>query len=428
MPPPVIDFTRPEVIADPFPALATLLRDDPVHWNPSLGGWCLTRYDDVTAAFIDKSFSSDRVRPFLEQAAAVPARERDELRRVIALWLVFIDPPDHTRLRKLVSHGFTRRAIRKLQRNIAEVAHGLVDDIIARNRVRGAPESPGEFDLIADFAYPLPATVIADILGVPRKDVPDLKRWSDEVAAFVLGGRLAPDRYRRSADSARRMRLYFESLIEARRRSPGEAIIDDLIASRDGGDRLSEDELVATCVLLLFAGHETTTQLFGNGIVALLAHPDQLADLVAHHRDTVLVENAVEEMLRYDGPTVAMVRVLNQAVEMHGTVMNKGDRVFIFPAAAGRDPRVFTDPDRLHIRRPNARRQINFGFGIHLCLGAQLARLEGQTAFPILLSRLAELESVGGPPAWNYSLIIRGVKALPLSFRMEETRQPCPGS
>jgi cytochrome P450 len=418
MPSAVIDFTKPEVIADPFPALATLLRDDPVHWNPSLGGWCLTRYTDVTAAFIDKSFSSDRVRPFLEQASLLPAHERDELRRVIALWLVFIDPPDHTRLRKLVSHGFTRRAIRKLERSIAEIAHGLVDGIIARNRGHGTIQTRGEFDLIADFAYPLPATVIADILGVPREDVPDLKRWSDEVAAFVLGGRLAPDRYRRSADSARRMRLYFEALIEARRRAPGEAIIDDLIAARDGGDRLSEDELVATCVLLLFAGHETTTQLFGNGMVALLDHPDQLADLVAHHRDKILVENAVEEMLRYDGPTVAMVRVLEQPVEMHGTVMNKGDRVFIFPAAAGRDPRLFENPDRLDIRRPNARRQINFGFGIHLCLGAQLARLEGQTAFPVLLSRLADLKPAGGPPAWNDSLIIRGVKSLPLGFRV----------
>ena len=422
MPSPVIDFTDPEIIADPFPALASLLRDEPVHWSPSLGGWCLTRYADVTAAFIDKRFSSDRMRPFLAQATALPADARDELRRVIALWLVFIDPPDHTRLRKLVSHGFTRRAIRRLAHNIGAIAHGLVDGIIARDRDGGPERARGRFDLIADFAYPLPAMVIADILGVPRDDVPDLKRWSDDVAAFVLGARLDPDRYRRAADSARRMRLYFEALIEARRRIPGEAIIDDLIAARDGGDRLSEDELVATCVLLLFAGHETTTQLFGNGMVALLDHPSQFADLSAHHQDSVLVENAVEEMLRYDGPTVAMVRVLSEAVEMHGTTMNKGDRVYVFPAAAGRDPRVFPDPDRLDIRRPNARRQINFGYGIHLCLGAQLARLEGQTAFPILVSRLADLKLAAGPPAWNDSLIIRGVKTLPLTFRMDQTR------
>ena len=406
-----IDFTQPNVVADPFPALAALRRDDPVHRSASLGGWCLTRYADVTAAFIDKRFSSDRVRPFLEQAATLPADLREELRRVIALWLVFIDPPDHTRLRKLVNHGFTMRAIRRLRDTVAEIANALVNDIIARNRGRAR----GAFDLIADFAYPLPAIVIADILGVPRDDVPALKRWSDDVAAFVLGGRVNADKYRVSAISAREMRGYFEALIAERRRSPGAAIIDDLIAARDGGDRLSEQELVATCVLLMFAGHETTTQLFGNGMLALLRHPDQLADLTANPG---LAENAVEEMLRYDGPTVAMVRVLTEAVEMHGTVMAKGDRVFVFPAAAGRDPDMFADPDRLDIRRENARKQINFGFGIHLCLGAQLARLEGQTAFPILLSRLADPKLCGGAPEWKDSLIIRGVKSLPMSFRM----------
>jgi len=417
MQPVTVDFSSPEVIADPFSVLHRLMREDPVHWNPGLRGWCLTRYDDVTSGFLDKRFSSDRVAPFLEQATHLPGDLREELRRVISLWLVFVDPPDHTRLRKLVAHGFTGRAIRRLETRIREISVELVDVIES-----GMNDGSGRvrFDLIRDFAYPLPARVIAYILGVPVSDIGELKRWSDDIAAFVLGARLDEDKYRRSAQSAREMRCYFEALIARRREDPGTDIIDDLIAAHDGTDRLSEDELVATCVLLLFAGHETTTQLFGNGILALLRHPDQQSDFVTNLADRGLVENTVEEMLRYDGPTVAMVRILNQHVTVHGVEMAEGQRVFIFPAAAGRDPRVFDAPDRFDIRRVNARRQVNFGHGIHLCLGARLARTEARIALPILFGRLTNLRLEDKQPSWNDSLIIRGLKSLSLSCRRSQ--------
>jgi cytochrome P450 len=268
-------------------------------------------------------------------------------------------------------------------------------------------------DFIADFAYPLPASVIADLLGVPREDVDDLKRWSDDLATYVLTSRLNEDRHLTAARSAKAMRDYFSALIEQRRRIPGEGIIDDLIAVRDGDDRLSEDELLASCILLLFAGHETTTQLFGNGMLALLRNPDQMEDL---RRNPHLAENAVEEILRWDGPSLSMTRVLTEDVELHATTMKKGQRVYLFTAAAGRDPRHFSDPDKFDIRRENARKHINFGFGIHLCLGAQLARAEGQVALPILLERLGELRLLDDNPPWSDSVIIRGVKSLPVGF------------
>jgi cytochrome P450 len=398
-----IDFSAPEVIDDPFPALHRLMQEDPVHWNDSLGGWCLSRYDDVAATFIDKRYSSARVAGFIKHAPGLSDDLRDALARVLTLWLVFIDPPDHTRLRKLMNKGFTVRAVERLRPTIAARVNELIDAVIDR----------GEMDFIADFAYPLPASVIADLLGVPREDVDDLKRWSDDLATYVLTSRLNEDRHLTAARSAKAMRDYFSALIEQRRRIPGEGIIDDLIAVRDGDDRLSEDELLASCILLLFAGHETTTQLFGNGMLALLRNPDQMEDL---RRNPHLAENAVEEILRWDGPSLSMTRVLTEDVELHATTMKKGQRVYLFTAAAGRDPRHFSDPDKFDIRRENARKQINFGFGIHLCLGAQLARAEGQVALPILLERLGELRLLDDNPPWSDSVIIRGVKSLPVGF------------
>jgi hypothetical protein len=400
------DFTKADVIADPFPLLHALMEHDPVHRNPRLNSWCLTRHADVIAAYKDPRFSANRVGPALDAQGGLPQHQREALGSLLNLWLVFTDPPTHGRLRKLLNQGFTRRAVLGLRPAIAKIADTLLDAVIGR----------GEMDMVADFAYPLPALVIADILGVPREDVDSLKRWSDALGQFVFSSRLNDSRHAQAAASAEQMYAYFAQLIERRRRAPGEAIIDRLIAAHEGDDRLSLEELVASCALLLFAGHETTTQLFGNGTLALLANPGECEDLSRNPADAALVENAVEEMLRWDGPTLAMTRLLKDDVEMHGRTMRAGERVFLFNAAAGRDPRVFADPDRFHIRRENARRQVNFGFGIHLCLGAQLARLEAQTAFPLLLARLGGMRCRADTLEWSDSLVMRGVKALPLAF------------
>jgi hypothetical protein len=401
-----VDFTQKSVIQNPFPLFHELMEHDPVHRNEQLNSWCLTRYDDVTAAYMDDRFSADRVGPALRAQSDLPADQREALGSLLNLWLVFTDPPTHGRLRKLLNQGFTKRAVELLRGDIAAMTHQLLDAVI----------DDGELDVVSQFAYPLPAYVIAEILGVPHEDIHLLKRWSDALGQFVFSARLNKDRHAQAAQSATQMRAYFADLIAARRKLPGTAIIDRLIAAHEGEDRLSLDELLASCALLLFAGHETTTQLFGNGLLALLTHRDQLADFAGNTNDKALVENAVEEMLRWDGPTLAMTRILTADAVLHDVAMSAGDRIFLFNAAAGRDPRVFDDPDRFDIRRANAKRQVNFGYGIHLCLGAQLARLEAQTAFPILVTRLRNMDCQIDRLQHFDSLIMRGVEALPVRF------------
>jgi cytochrome P450 len=396
------DFNAPEVIADPFPTLAKMRETAPAHRNRSLKGWCLTRYDDVCRGLVDKRFSAARIQPFLENQSGVKEEYLRELGAVFLLWLPFLDPPAHTRLRKLLRTGFSGRAIAGLAPKIA----AIVDDLVAQF---GGSE---EIDIIEDFASPLPGTVIADVLGVPRTDVGKLKLWSDDIAAFILDSRLIANKYAVAASATAEMRIYFSELIERRRSAPGDAVIDELIAAHDGDDQLSMEELLSSCVLLLFAGHETTTQLFGNGTLALLRAPEQLADLSSHLEDVGVVANAVEEMLRWDGPSVVTVRVLTEPVELHDQTMAPGARVHLFIGAANRDPRLFEQPDDFDIRRANARKHINFGYGTHLCLGARLARMEATIAFPILLRALGNAELASNPLEWSDSLVVRGLKSL----------------
>jgi cytochrome P450 len=306
-----------------------------------------------------------------------------------------------------MNKAFTTRAIDGLAPNI----QAIVDDLL--DRVAGQ----GRMDAIRDFAYPLPATVIADMLGVPRGDVESLKAWSDDLAAFVLTSRVNPDRYRVAARSMREMVAYFEDLVALRRREPGDDVMSGLIAAHEAGDRLSVAELVANTILMLFAGHETTTHLIGNGLLALLRHPEQLARLKAHRHDRSVVRNAVEEILRFDGPTLASVRVVDRAFEIDGRQLAPGERVFLFNAAANRDPAVFPEPDRFAIDRPEAGRNIAFGYGLHFCIGAPLARLEGEIAFATLLDRLDDLALGQTVPDWSDSLNVRGVHALEVAFR-----------
>lgn len=393
-------------IADPYPALAALRERDPVHWSERLGGWVVTGHELVRQALRDPRFSADRMRPFFEH---LPPAERAAMLALgdsIAQWAVFTDPPQHTRLRGLLNKAFTSRAVDALRPRIAAIVDELLDRVAAR----------GEMDLIRDFAYPLPATVIADMMGVPRADVDLLKRWSDELGGFVFSARLTADKYARAAAGIAEMSDYFRRLVEERRRRPGDDLTSGLIAAEQRGDFLGIDELVATCVLLLFAGHETTTQLIGNGFLALLAHPEAMARLArgAGGRETVAA--AVEEMLRWDGPSLAQVRVMAEDAPLGGRELARGDRVFLMIAAANRDPAAFPDPDRFDIGRAD-NHHLAFGFGIHFCLGAPLARMEAQIAFPALLGRLADFRLAGPAPRWSDSLVIRGVDRIGLDFR-----------
>lgn len=391
------------VIADPYPALRRLREKDPVHWSDGLGGWVLTRYDHIRQSLRDPRLSSNRMRPFFSRLPEATRSELSDLGEHMALWAVFNDPPDHTRLRGLMNKAFTSSGVAALRPRIAGIVNDLVDRLLAQR----------ESDFIRQFAYPLPASVIAAMLGVPQEDVERLKHWSDDLGSFVLTSRLSPDKYAKANAAIGEMNAYFGDLVEARRRQPREDVTSAMAAAEERGDFLSRDELVAACVLLLFAGHETTTHLLGNGLLALLKHPAQLAALRARRTDDRAVAAAVEEMLRWDGPSLAQVRVVAEDYELDGKVMRKGDRVFQMLAAANRDPEVFARPDDFDIGRGD-NRHLTFGFGIHFCIGAPLARLEAQIAFPILLDRLKDI-SLAGPPDWSDSIVVRGLNSLPIA-------------
>jgi len=367
-----------------------------------LGGWVLTRYDDVKSALLDRRFSADRITPFAKHLSADSHAAIADLLQGLGDWAVFTDPPKHTRLRGVMNTAFTSRAIESREPVIQNLVDRLLDAIVPVGRT----------DLIADFAYPLPAAVIAGMLGASADDLDRIKRWSDDLAAFVGSALATPDKRTRAQVAIVDMSTYFRALVTARRAEPREDMMSALLAGEGRADGLTEDELVATCVLLLFAGHETTTNLIGNGLVALLRHPSELAALAA---EPLLAGSAVEELLRYDGPTQAVTRIAVEEVELRGRQIRRGARVFLNLSAANRDPEQLADPEDLDVRRPD-NRHIAFGHAIHFCVGAPLARLEARLAIPAVLRRLPELRLDTDALRWSDSYVLRGVEALPLSF------------
>ncbi len=407
------DPRLPEEIADPFPSFARLRAEDPVHWSEILGGWVLTRYRDVRAALADRRLSADRITPFRDHLDLRQRAEVADLLATLGMWAVFNDPPDHTRRRALLNKAFTPR-VASLRPTVAAIVERLIDGVAGR----------AEFDLIADFAYPLPATVIAGMIGVPAADLDRFKRWSDDIAVFVGSALATPDKRGRAERGVHEMREYFRVMLAEHRARPRDDILSALIAPEEQGKGLSEDEIVASSILLLFAGHETTTNLIGNGVLALLRHPEELAALrVAPQR----MADAVEEMLRYDGPTQAMTRIALEDVEFEDASgaprrVRRGDRLFLLLNAANRDPEIFAEPERFRLaRRDN--RHLSFGYGPHFCLGAPLARLEAEIGIGALLRRLPRLALAEEPPAWSDSFVLRGVKALRVSAARSADRR-----
>jgi len=401
------DPKLPSLIADPYPVFRQLREEEPLHRSAVLGGIVLTRYADVKACLNDPRLSSDRITPFVKHRPdRKNAAEIQALGRMLGLWAVFTDPPKHTHLRGLMNTAFTTRAVERLRPRVEALVAELIDEV----------RDLDHMDLIRDFAWPLPITVIAEMLGVPREDRAALKVWSDELATFVGSALATSDKYERAARSSGQMSDYFRDLIGQRRASPRDDLVSALVAADEPHDTTSEDELVATTILLLFAGHETTTNLIGNGILSLLRHP---AELHALRADPSLIVPAVEELLRYEGPTAAMGRIALEDVALpSGGTISRGDRVFLMINAANRDPGPFDDPERVNIRRdPN--RHIAFGYGLHFCVGAPLARLEAQIAIPALLRCLPDLALTTDELPWLDSLVFRGVRSLPLTFRRE---------
>jgi len=385
----------PEFLANPYPTYARLRAEDPVHHSP-LDFWVLTRYEDVAAVLRDPRFIKEPLAPFVAArfGVAVPSG--------VGLSMLDRDPPDHTRLRSLVSKAFTPRVVEGLRPRIQRI----VDDLIAR------AEAAGSMDLIEEFAYPIPVNVICEMLGVPVEDHERFRGWSLDIARGLDSILLPPESEvpRRSGAARHAIGEYFRELIAERRASPRGDLLSALIAAEEAGDKLSEDELLATCILLLIAGHETTVNLIGNGTLALLRHPAELRRL----RETPgLIASAVEELLRYDGPVQRTARIPSTDVTIGGRTIGKGEMVMPFIAAADRDPAQFPDPDRLDLARAD-NRHIAFGWGIHFCLGAPLARVEGQIAIGTLARRLPNLALATDKLEYRPSLTLRGLKTLPV--------------
>jgi cytochrome P450 len=391
----------PALLADPFPLYRRMQDEDPVHWSPRLKAWVLTRYEDVKRACLDTTgMSSDRLRPFFAAQAAGEAARMAELMRILTRWMVFRDPPDHTRLRRLAAKVFNVRSIHALRSNVESLTGWLLDSLAGRER----------FDFVAEFASPLPALVIMDMLGVPREELPELKRLSDEMALFIGSAREAREKYDRAERATKDMAAFFGALIVAPRAAPKGDLLSALVHLEDEGDRLTDDELTAMCVLLLFAGHETTAYHIANGLAALLRFPGELRRL---RENAGLAPAAVEELLRYDGPIGAQVRIVQTERTLHGKTLRPNERVFLLMNAANRDPRAYDEPDRLDLTRDGVP-HLTFGFGAHICLGFPLARLEGQIALPAVLARWREIEIDTDRLEWVDSMVLRGMQAMPV--------------
>jgi len=387
-------------IANPYPAYEELRRAGRIHYDERTDHWLVPHHADVNALLRDRRFG----RSYLHLATHEEMGHPPEPEMQAPFWHVVRngmldrEPPDHTRLRSLVSKAFTPRRVAEMRDTIQRIVDGLVDVGLAR----------GEFDLLATVLEPLPVTVIAELLGIPEADRHLLRPWSAEICLMY---ELNPteDYSRRASQAAIEFGDYLRDLARARRDKPGGDLISGLTQVVDEGDRLTEDELIGTCVLLLNAGHEASVNGSGNGWWALFRNPDQLTRLRADHS---LLPTAIEELLRYDTPLQLFERWVLEDAEVCGVQVPRGAELGLLFGSSNRDPDVFTDPDRLDLARdPNP--HISFGAGIHFCLGAPLARLEMQIAFETILNRMPSLELLA-EPEWKPTYIIRGLKSLPV--------------
>jgi cytochrome P450 len=372
---------------DPYPLYRYLHAAAPVQWSDVLDAWTLARYADVVESLTNPRFSADRT------------AEVDE-GYTIARSMLVSDPPDHTRLRALVQKAFTPRMIEQLRPRIGSIVRELIERIATRG---------GPFDIITDLAYPLPVVVIAELLGVPPEDRETFRDWSSALAAS-LDPLVSQELAQRATQARDGLHTYLRGIIAERRRAPRSDLISALVAVEERGEILGEPELVVMCTLLLIAGHETTVNLIGNGMLALTQHPEQYAQL---RESPALIGTAVEELLRFDSPVQLTGRIAAEPLEIGGQHIEAGQWVLPLLGAANRDPQQFGEPDRLDLTR-NPNPHVGFGRGIHFCLGAPLARLEGQLAIAALVQRFRHLD-LAGSPVRRDQITLRGLKSLPVA-------------
>lgn len=389
----------PEVLANPYPLYHRLRSEDPVHWDPYLHAWVVTRYADVLTVF--QHFSAQRT-PTPEQLTALGLASLAPLAQVMVRQMLFLDPPAHARVRGLASQAFTPRRVERLRSHIQDITRSLLD----------AVQDKGQMEVIADLARPLPAIVTAELLGVPTSDWRQLTAWSADFAQVLGNFQHNPERAPQVLRSLGEMTAYFQAAVAQQRARPREGLIGALLTAEVDGDRLSEEEVVANTIVTMVGGQETTTNLIGNSILTLLRHPEELERL---REDLSRLPPAVEELLRYESPSQHTARLAPEDVVLGGKLIGKRQAVIAVMGAANRDPERFAEPDRLDLGRQD-NRHVAFAWAAHFCFGAPLARIEGQVALEAVLRRMPRLRLAGGPLQWRENLGLRGLTALPVKF------------
>lgn len=394
----IVALATPECRQDPYPRYAWMRREHPVY-RSSQGIWYLTRYADIEAAVHDLRLSNDRERMTRALAARQGNLQRlSRLTRRLGRVVSNTDPPDHTRLRKLINKAFTARRIQGLRPRIQAIVDELLDAAVAAGPT---------MDLIATLASPLPTTVICELFGIPRSDQDRVRAWFHQ-----LKGATTAEGLECAELMIEQFEGYLADLIRRRRAEPANDILSALVTAQDSGDQLTDDELLSTCFMLVTAGDETTTNLIGNSTLALLRHPDQLRRL---RQDPTLIRSGIQELARYDSPSHMIIRVVAEAVQIGGQTLAEGDLVYLVLAAANRDPDRFPDPDQLDLGRCD-NRHLSFGNGPRFCLGAPLARLQGEIAIGTLVQRLPMLRLDTETVQWQPSPTLRGPASLPIAY------------
>jgi len=389
----------PEVLANPYPLYERLRTEAPVHWDPYLHAWVVTRYADVVTVL--HHFSANRT-PTPEHFAAMGLAELGPIAQLMTRQMLFMDGAAHARLRGLASMAFTPARVEVLRSHIREIVENLMRPLLRA----------GHMDVINDVAAPLPAIVTAEMLGVPTSDCDQLKAWSADFAEVLGNFQHNPDRAAQTLKCVEEMSAYFRDAIRRMKTEPREGLINSFMTAEIDGDRLSEDEIVANCIVTMVGGQETTTNLIGNGVLSLLRNPDQLRRL---KNDLTLIPSAVEELLRYESPSQHTARICPEDTELGGKQIRKGQAVIAVMAAGNRDPERFHEPDRLELGRTD-NRHLAFGWASHFCFGAALARIEGQLVFQAIASRTNNLTLEPGPIVWRENLGLRGLTSLPVTF------------
>ena len=389
----------PAVLADPYPLYARLREEAPVHWDPFLHCWMVTRYADVHQVL--HTFSADRT-PSPEQLRMLGIGDIEPIAALMVKQMLFLDPPRHTQLRKLCSTAFTPRRVEQLEERILAIADHLIDRVIGT----------GNMDLIGDFAAPFPAIVFAALLGVPEEDHAQLKAWSADFAEMLGNFQHNIDRVSQVLESTEEMVAYFRRAIHEQERPLADGLLKSLVEAEVDGEHLSEDEVIANAIVVMVGGQETTTNLIGSGMLTLLRHPEKLAELLGNPD---AMPGAIEELLRFESPSQHTGRIAHEDTVVGGTLIPKGAAVMAVMAAANRDPRRFANPDELDFDRPD-NRHLAFGWAAHFCFGAPLARLEGRIAFARLLARLPDVALADQTTEWRENLGLRGLKSLRVHF------------